>query len=1251
MAYDADISLNVGTELDPVSLSTTAKQLADRLDKAIDGAMGKNTSVKFKQYQLKADKLANTMVKVHDTLLDMEMNAQPSKELTELTEKARQAKEEYKSLQSYVAEKQDAGINVPNIVMDQLAEAKENFTKLTYETAEKAREEGDALEASYNGFLQKLKDVENELTIVLQQLEQTGRQEGIYNIGENLPQSQFANFTVTAQNLKQALQWSRTSDINSAFNRIGGAAQRAAVSIGKLGPVLKNVFQNLLNIARQGVPKLVGGLKKLATWFIKTRRTSKTSSNGIVGALKKIFAYGLGITTLVALFSKLRGAISEGLGNLAQYSPQFKSTINDFKNALTGLKNAFGAAFAPIASVVLPLLTRLISMVTAAVNAIGKLIAALTGRSTYTAAVSGFSDVGAAAGGANEQAQELQKTLSGFDDVEILKSENANSGGGGGGGGGGAGDMFEEVPIDDNLAKLAEMIKEAWEKADFTEIGTIVGTKLKNALDSIPWDEIKEVCNRIAKSVATFLNGFFETPGLFESIGHTLAEAMNTAIDSLRTFASNLHWDSIGTALANGLNQWIKDFNWENAGVNLSTWVNGLLTLFINWVTKTSWYELGQSVGSMITSAIQNTEWSKFGSAAAGALNALVDYIRGVVEETDFEELAHGIADAIITFFAETDWDEFAETVKEVFTALGTFFGTLADDLDLAGLGKALMEDLFTAIKNNATLQFVWWQTAFPGLLYNAIADGINSIIPNLNEIFNKILDPWDILPDVEIPFLPKIKDPEAAYKAAKQTLENESEKSHVELWAEGVVQAMLDRRTDKSLETTAKYKEAYDGGVPNSQKQIETTAKYKEAYDGGIPANQKELDTTAIAKEMVDMRKEKGLSTKANMDTVDTSALTGANKPSVHSTSSLNSVDKTGVSGKNKPWLNTDAYIGGVGGYQMKFGNYSSGDEKKRAKPWMYVDAFIGGLGGYQMKYGNYSSGDEKKRPKPWMYVDAFIGGIGGYQMKFGNYSSGGENNRAKPWINTDAYFNSMSQSNWFTNALWWATTAKFTWVQDALTASQKTIEVTAKYREAYRAGGGVFTSKSGWSAIPQYAEGTVKGGSIFIAGEAGPEVVGHIGGRTEVLNRSQLAHTMYSSIIAALKPLTASIESLLRYFSTQLGGIVSSVYNMLQNPIPVILDSNSSSMINSMINSIPAIVSGQIVPYETRLTAVEDKLDSQTNTDAVTNAELRNMLSDVIEAINKVQFYIGDEQIARHATSGNQKLDRRYNPIMQGS
>jgi hypothetical protein len=81
---------------------------------------------------------------------------------------------------------------------------------------------------------------------------------------------------------------------------------------------------------------------------------------------------------------------------------------------------------------------------------------------------------------------------------------------------------------------------------------------------------------------------------------------------------------------------------------------------------------------------------------------------------------------------------------------------------------------------------------------------------------------------------------------------------------------------------------------------------------------------------------------------------------------------------------------------------------------------------------------------------------------------------------------------------------------------------------RAATKAKGGIF-SRGAWSDIPQYASGRagVNHGSLFWAGENGAEIVGNAGGRTEVLNRSQIASAMYSAVQAAMAPAAANFAS----------------------------------------------------------------------------------------------------------------------------
>lgn len=75
------------------------------------------------------------------------------------------------------------------------------------------------------------------------------------------------------------------------------------------------------------------------------------------------------------------------------------------------------------------------------------------------------------------------------------------------------------------------------------------------------------------------------------------------------------------------------------------------------------------------------------------------------------------------------------------------------------------------------------------------------------------------------------------------------------------------------------------------------------------------------------------------------------------------------------------------------------------------------------------------------------------------------------------------------------------------------------SKYRVTVaNALGGIIDSNGNVKRIPQYAGGTLNAGSVFVAGEAGPEVMGHINGRTEILNRSQIGSIIHSSFVSAM-------------------------------------------------------------------------------------------------------------------------------------
>ena len=83
-------------------------------------------------------------------------------------------------------------------------------------------------------------------------------------------------------------------------------------------------------------------------------------------------------------------------------------------------------------------------------------------------------------------------------------------------------------------------------------------------------------------------------------------------------------------------------------------------------------------------------------------------------------------------------------------------------------------------------------------------------------------------------------------------------------------------------------------------------------------------------------------------------------------------------------------------------------------------------------------------------------------------------------------------------------------------------------------------------WKNIPMYANGTTNAGlhgSMFVAGENGAEMVGHINGQTEVLNRSQIAMAMKNAVVSGMAQFTGYWRSMYSQMTVCSNAIIRSI------------------------------------------------------------------------------------------------------------
>lgn len=430
------------------------------------------------------------------------------------------------------------------------------------------------------------------------------------------------------------------------------ALAKGAIAAGLNGvaQAAKGAAKGLANMAKNAV---TGAFDKLKNSISGLNKGLKGNHTSLKGGFKTVLKYAFGIRSLYILFNKLRSAVKEGLGNVMKYDPALKATVNDFKLSITTLKNAVGAAIAPIAQIVLPVITRIIDAITEAVNRFGELAAALTGQTQYTKATKAQA---AAYQEEEKAAKKAQKTIAGFDDMTILdekEDEDAPKNVG-----------FETAPIEAGISSLADALKNMWQQADFTNLGRLLGERLRDALNSIPWDEIKAMCARIGKSIATFLNGFFETPGLFTAIGRTIAQALNSVFEFLNAFVSNLHWASIGLAIKDGILGFLDNIDWA--------------------LIQDTFFKLGQGIASLIGAVFSDpTLPIKIGQAIANAINTAFLGLYGFVTTLPWGDIGTGIKNGILGFLNGIDWNLIFNTMARAGKGIGEAFENAVDDPNL----------------------------------------------------------------------------------------------------------------------------------------------------------------------------------------------------------------------------------------------------------------------------------------------------------------------------------------------------------------------------------------------------------------------------------------------------------------------------------------------------------------------------------------------------------------------------------------
>ena len=503
------------------------------------------------------------------------------------------------------------------------------------------------------------------------------------------------------------------SRLGSSFKNVSQSADSAKTKTGGIS----SIFSRMGGVV-SGLGKRLGGLAQNFT-------STTNSANNARFSIGRMVGMSILYSTVFGMISKVNSGIMTGINNLAQYSSATNASISSMMSALTQLQNSLATSFAPILSVVAPILTAFINMLSRAITYVGMFIAALTGQKSFTKAKAVQEDYAASlqktskssnsaakstkknANATKKANKEMQTYLSGLDEIRQYQKEKDNTpssnstpstGGGGGGGytGPSIGDMFEKVPIESSIADIAKKIKNLIKKEDWEGLGTYIASGINKGLqkiyDAINWDNV-------GPKITYFVNAFTRTFNSlvdhidWDLMGRTVGAGINTIVNTLNLLIEGINWKNLGSKIATGINGLFNEVNWNNVGRLFTNKINVPFQMLEGAVNTLNWAKIGTSIGGFLNGAINQIDVKSIGTSLSGLALGILTTLDNALTTTNWSQLGTKLA----TLLTSIDWvGIFVSAISVAGKAITA----------LTQLGVSFMDNLAKGI-TNGTQQFI----------------------------------------------------------------------------------------------------------------------------------------------------------------------------------------------------------------------------------------------------------------------------------------------------------------------------------------------------------------------------------------------------------------------------------------------------------------------------------------------------------------------------------------------------------------
>ena len=976
-------------------------------------------------------------------------------------------------------------------------------------------------------------------------------------------------------------------------------------------------------------------------------RSLNGASRRIGGQLRATTAgYLSAVGKSVRAVEALRDEQLAAFGATAKAWESARTRLNGLSASLAGLKQNLRDAFVPILTAAAPALTTLTDLLATAVGRVGAFMAALTGQDAFVRATGAQRAYAGSVRRTAGASRALERQLARFDELDILRKSRSGAGGSAAAAGAAAdlAGQLKLIPIDEGALDFARRLKRLFEAGDFDGVGRAIADGLNGAIERaralIRWESVGADVTKAVDGFCAAFNGLVDGVRWTE-VGGALGDGVDTLLRTANRLLADIRFDRVGSAIGDALNGMVAEIDFEVLGDTLSRLLTAQLVVAANAVGQFDWSAfagaLAAGFGSFIRGAAQaldgidwadlalkltqglnrfigDVDWPAVGAFLGRRLSDALVALRSAVSAFDWGAAGGALSDAVNGLVREVDWTALGQWLDRTIKGLLDFGIRFIRGFDADGFADGVRK----------ALGEVDWD-GIAGKLWTLLSEALSKLggIGNLLGLGGASLDGMTLSgrqaeAQVGVRLVRRGWTSLDGFVGTAVTVLTRLGKSNWTTIANFVGTAVT------VLTSLGKSNWSTIGSFVGTSVSV-LTALVKSGWTSlsGFVGDRVTAAVSLVKSgwASVDSFVGTALSVKTSLEKWGWTSLSGFVGDSVTVRTALQRWGWSSITDfvgefttvrtalERWGWTSLSGFVGDSVTVRTALERWG----------WSSIGSFIG------------TSTSVKTALEKWGW--STIGGFVGEDVDVWTslYKNGWSS--IAGFVGTSvAVYTSLRKSGWTSIAdyVGTAVTTKVNLVVNKANAISAKVAaalglasggvISAGGRVMRFAGGGAILDggRAGWwRSVQKYADGTGRAhGTLFVAGEAGPEIVGHVNGRTEILNKSQLAQAMLGAVAAGM---AQAVNALGRFLAGHMAACTNALIGSVAALRPTGVDDALARRLSAIAGSVnvapPAAAAGSVTPYEVASQQARFGSELQGTLDA-NNADLIQTIISVIGA-----------------------------------